>query len=327
MGMGQWIGGKWADEEATDRLTAGGSYKRVNSKIRGWVTEDGLPGPSGEGGFRAEAGRYHLYISLSCPFAHRAAIMRRLKKLEDVVSISVAAGRTRKSWVFDNESEEYGDAILGSGYLYEVYTASHPDFTGRVTVPVLWDKNRSVIVSNESSEIIRMFNSAFNAFTDDRTDYYPEAFRPEIDELNDMVFESVNTGVYRAGFAGTQAIYDQAFDKLFDTLDQLDERLGQQRYLVGEQITEADWRLFPTLARFDVAYHGAFKCNKRRLVDYPNLWPYARDLYQVPGVAETVDLDACRESYYTETPLTNPLGIVPKGPHVDFSEPHRREAL
>ena len=327
MGMGQLIGGKWADEEATDRLAADGSYKRVNSKIRSWVTEDGLPGPSGEGGFKAEAGRYHIYISLSCPLAHRAAIMRRLKKLEDVVSISVAAGRTSKSWVFDNESQEYGDAILGSDYLYEVYTASHPDFTGRVTVPVLWDKNRSVIVSNESSEIIRMFNSAFNAFTDDRTDYYPEALRPEIDELNDMVFESVNTGVYTAGFAGTQEVYDQAFDKLFDTLDRLDERLGQQRYLAGDQITEADWRLFPTLARFDVAYHGAFKCNKRRLVDYPNLWPYARDLYQVPGVAETVDLEACRESYYTETPLTNPLGIVPKGPQVDFSVPHRREAL
>ncbi len=325
--MGQLLDGEWIDEEATDRLAADGSYKRVNSKIRSWVTEDGSPGPSGEGGFRAEAGRYHLYISLSCPFAHRAAIMRRLKQLEDVVSMSVAARRTSKSWVFDNDSEEYGDAILGSEFLHEVYTASHPDFTGRVTVPVLWDKQRNVIVSNESSEIIRMFNSAFNAFTDDRTDYYPEELRPEIGELNEMIFDSVSAGVYRAGFAGTQEVYDSAFDKLFDTLDRLDERLGQQRYLVGDQITEADWRLFPTLARFDVAYHGAFKCNKQRLIDYPNLWPYARDLYQVPGVAETVDLEACRECYFTETPLTNPLGIVPKGPQVDFSEPHGREAL
>ena len=326
MGMGQLIDGKWTDEEATARLEADGSYKRLRSKIRNWVTEDGLPGPSGVGGFKAEAGRYHLYISLSCPFAHRAAIMRRLKKLEGVVSISVAARRTSQSWEFDNDSDDYGDAILGSDYLYEVYVASHPKFTGRVTVPVLWDKQRNVIVSNESSEIIRMFNSAFNAFTADRTDYYPQALRPEIDELNDMVFKNVNTGVYTAGFAGTQEVYDQAFDKLFDTLDRLDERLGQKRYLAGDQITEADWRLFPTLARFDVAYHGAFKCNKQRLVDYPNLWPYARELYQVPGVAETVDLEACRTGYFTETPLTNPLGIVPKGPMVDFSEPHRRDA-
>ena len=292
MGMGQLIDGRWVDEEATERLAADGSYKRPNSKIRSWVTEDGSPGPSGEGGFEAEAGRYHLYISLSCPFAHRAAIMRRLKKLEDIVSISVAARRTSQSWLFDNDSEEHCDAILGADYLHEVYTASHPDFTGRVTVPVLWDKQRNVIVSNESSEIIRMFNSAFNAVTTDRTDYYPEALRPEIDELNEMIFGSVNAGVYRAGFAGTQEVYDSAFDSLFETLERLDERLGQKRYLAGDQITEADWRLFPTLARFDVAYHGAFKCNKQRLIDYPNLWPYARELYQVPGVSETVDLEA-----------------------------------
>ena len=326
MGMGQLIDGKWADEEATERLSADGSYKRANSKIRNWVTADGSPGPSGDGGFKAEAGRYHLYISLSCPFAHRAAIMRRLKKLEDVVSISIAARRTSQSWVFDNDSEEFCDSVLRSDYLHQVYNASDPHFTGRVTVPVLWDKKQGIMVSTESSEIIRMFNSAFNEFTADRTDYYPEELRPEINALNETVHKNVNAGVYMAGFAGTQEVYDRAFDALFDTLDELDEHLGQKRYLVGDQITEADWRLFTTLARFDVAYHGAFKCNKQRLVDYQNLWPYARELYQVPGVSETVDLEACKAGYHTESPLTNPLGIIPKGPFVDFSEPHQRDA-
>ena len=326
MGMGQLIDGKWTDEEATERLSADGSYKRANSKIRNWVTADGSPGPSGEGGSKTESGRYHLYISLSCPFAHRAAIMRRLKKLEDVVSISIAARRTSQSWIFDNNSREFCDSVLGSDYLHEVYTASDPHFTGRVTVPVLWDKKQSTMVSTESSEIIRMFNSAFNEFTTDRTDYYPEELRPKIDALNDTVHKNVNAGVYMAGFAGTQEVYDRAFDALFETLDKLDERLGQKRYLVGDRITEADWRLFTTLARFDVAYHGAFKCNKQRLVDYQNLWPYARELYQIPGVSETVDLEACKAGYHTESPLTNPLGIIPKGPFVDFSEPHHRDA-
>ena len=326
MGMGQLIDGKWTDEEATERLSADGSYKRANSKIRNWVTSDGSPGPSGEGGSKAESGRYHLYISLSCPFAHRAAIMHRLKKLEDVVSISIAARRTSQSWIFDNNSREFCDSVLGSDYLHEVYTASDPHFTGRVTVPVLWDKKQSTMVSTGSSEIIRMFNSAFNEFTTDRTDYYPEELRPEIDALNDTVHKNVNAGVYMAGFAGTQEVYDRAFDALFETLDKLDERLGQKRYLVGDRITEADWRLFTTLARFDVAYHGAFKCNKQRLVDYQNLWPYARELYQIPGVSETVDLEACKAGYHTESPLTNPLGIIPKGPFVDFSEPHHRDA-
>jgi len=326
MGMGQLIDGKWADEEATERLSADGSYKRTNSKIRNWVTVDGSPGPSGEGGFKAEAGRYHLYISLSCPFAHRTAIMRRLKKLGDVVSISIAARRTDQSWVFDNDSEEFCDSVLGSDCLHQIYTASDPHFTGRVTVPVLWDMKQGIMVSTESSEIIRMFNSAFNEFTTDRTDYYPEELRPEIDTLNDTVHKDVNAGVYMAGFAGTQEVYNRAFDALFETLEMLDDRLGQKRYLVGDQITEADWRLFTTLARFDVAYHGAFKCNKQRLVDYPNLWPYARELYQIPGVSDTVDLDACKAGYHTESPLTNPLGIIPKGPFVDFSEPHCRDA-
>ena len=324
MGMGQLIDGKWIDEEATERLSAEGSYKRSNSTIRNWVTEDGSPGPSGVGGFKAETGRYHLYISLSCPFAHRTAIMRRLKKLEDVVSISIAARRTRRSWVFDNEVEDFCDSVLGSDYLHQVYTASDPYFTGRVTVPVLWDKKQDIIVSTESSEIIRMFNSAFNTITTDRTDYYPEELRLEINALNDTIQKYVNTGVYMAGFAGTQDIYDKAFDALFATLEMLDDRLDMKRYLVGEQITEADWRLFTTLVRFDVAYHGAFKCNKYRLVDYKNLWPYARELYQVSGVSETVDLDACKAGYHTESPMTNPSNIIPRGPIVDFSEPHHR---
>jgi len=323
--MGQLIDGKWIDEEAKERLSADGSYKRFNSTIRNWVTDDGSPGPSGVGGFQAETGRYHLYISLSCPFAHRTAIMRRLKKLEDIVSISIAARRTPQSWVFDNKVGEFCDSVLGSDYLHQVYTASDPYFTGRVTVPVLWDKKQDIIVSTESSEITRMFNSAFNTITTDQTDYYPEELRREINDLNDTVHKNVNAGVYMAGFAGTQDVYDKAFDALFATLEMLDERLDMKRYLVGEKITEADWRLFTTLVRFDVAYHSAFKCNKFRLVDYKNLWPYTRELYQISGVSETVDLDACKAGYYTESPMTNPSNIIPKGPTVDFSEPHHRD--
>jgi putative glutathione S-transferase len=324
--MGMLQDGAWRQEEANaPRPAADGRYRRVASALRDWVTADGAPGPGGAGGFAAEAGRYHLYIAINCPWAHRAWIMRKLKGLEDVISLSSALPRrTHEGWVFDNSSPRFTDTALGLDALHQVYARADPDYSGRVTVPVLWDRKRGTIVNNESSEIVRMFNSAFAAFTDDQTDYYPEELRDDIDALNDRIYSSVNNGVYKAGFARTQEAYEEAFDALFETLDMLEERLATRRYLVGDRLTEADWRLFPTLARFDVAYVSAFKCNKRRLVDYPNLWAYARELYQIPGIAETVDFDVYKRGYHSQSELRNPLGIVPKGPDVDWTTPHGR---
>jgi putative glutathione S-transferase len=319
--MGLLVNGIWCNEE-TDPRTTRGRYVRPDSQFRHWVTADG------SSGFPAEAGRYHLYIAIGCPWAHRTWIFRKLKRLEDVVSMSIVAPRrTDQGWVFDDSPPRYQDTLLGKHYLHEIYTLAQPDYTGRVTVPVLWDKKRQSIVNNESPEIIRMFNSAFAAFTDDTTDYYPAPLRAEIDALNDVIYHTVNNGVYKAGFATTQEAYEETVDALFATLDQLEERLAAQRYLLGDQLTEADWRLFPTLVRFDAAYYGAFKCNIRRLVDYPNLWAYARELYQMPGIAETVDLEIYKQGYYSLSPLRNPLGIVPKGPVIDFSTPHGRSVL
>jgi len=321
--MGKLVDGKWLDD---DQLTdASGTYSRADSVLRNWVTPDGAAGPTGAGGFRAEAGRYHLYVALNCPWAHRAIIFRKLKGLEDAISISyVRPRRTDQGWVFD---ADYPDDLLAKSALHEIYTAAIPDYTGRVTVPVLWDRERQTIVSNESSEVIRMLNSAFREFADNEIDYYPVAQRAEIDALNDRIYATVNNGVYRAGFARSQSAYEEAVLALFETLDALDERLAERRYLLGARQSEADWRLFPTLARFDVAYVGAFKCNLRRIVDYENLWPYARDLYQTPGVAETVHHDIYKQGYYSLSELRNPLGIIPKGPEVDFSTPHGREGL
>ena len=319
--MGVLINGVWQEEEVNTGKP-NGHYIRSDSQLRNWVTADG------SSGFPAEAGRYHLYIAISCPWAHRTRIFRTLKHLEPVISLSVVfPRRTDQGWVFDPHDARYQDTLLGKHSLHEIYTLADPHYTGRATVPVLWDKQRRTIVNNESSEIIRMFNSAFNAVTGDRTDYYPVPLRTEIDTLNDLIYRTVNNGVYRAGFATTQAAYDEAVDALFATLDQLEARLATQRYLCGNQLTEADWRLFPTLARFDAAYHGAFKCNLRRLVDYPNLWAYTRELYQMPDIAETVDLDIYKQGYYSPSPLRNPLGIVPKGPLVDFTVPHGRAAV
>ena len=319
--MGLLVNGVWSNEE-TDPGTTRGRYVRPDSQFRHWVTADG------SSGFPAEAGRYHLYIAIGCPWAHRTWIFRKLKRLEDVVSMSIVAPRrTDQGWVFDDSPPRYQDTLLGKHYLHEIYTLAQPDYTGRVTVPVLWDKQRQTLVNNESPEIIRMFNSAFAAFTDDTTDYYPAPLRAEIDALNDVIYHTVNNGVYKAGFATTQEAYEETVDALFATLDQLEERLAAQRYLLGDQLTEADWRLFPTLVRFDAAYYGAFKCNIRRLVDYPNLWAHTRELYQMPGIAETVDLEIYKQGYYSPSPLRNPLGIVPKGPVVDFSTPHGRSAL
>jgi glutathionyl-hydroquinone reductase len=310
----------WLEEE-----TEAGEFVRKDSQFRHWVTPDGSPGPSGEGGFPAEPGRYHLYVSLACPWAHRTLIFRVLKGLEGVITVSVVNPyMLEPGWSFHPYPGSTGDAVNGFEYLHQTYTLAVPDYTGIVTVPVLWDRQRRTIVNNESSEIIRMLNSAFDAFTDRREDYYPEALRGEIDAVNARIYETLNNGVYRAGFATGQAAYDRAFDELFGTMDWLEQRLGQRRYLVGERLTEADWRLFTTLVRFDAVYYSHFKCNRRRLVDYPNLWAYTRELYQLENVAGTVNLDHIKTHYYGSHAHLNPSGIVPRGPDLDFMVPHGR---
>jgi len=322
--MGLLIDGKWSSQWY-DTESSGGRFVRTDAQFRNWITADGSAGPSGEGGFEAEAGRYHLYVSLACPWAHRTLIFRKLKKLEDLVSVSVVAHfMSDDGWTFDTEEGSTGDDLYGEEFLRDIYVRAKPDYSGRVTVPVLWDKKRETIVSNESAEIIRMFNSAFDGLTGDETDFYPEALRDEIDAVNDFVYPNVNNGVYRAGFATTQEAYNEAVSDVFEALDRLEERLSQQRYLAGGGITEADWRLFTTLARFDPVYVGHFKCNLRRIADYPNLSNYLRDLYQVPGVAETVDLDHIKKHYYRSHESVNPTRIVPAGPVLDYAAPHDR---
>ena len=303
-----------------------GEFVRNQSTFRNWVTPDGEAGPSGSGGFAAVPGRYHLYVSHACPWAHRTMIFRALKGLQDMISVSVVHPvMPAESWVFGEYPGATPDQVNGARYLYENYRLANPDFDGLVTVPVLWDKQQETIVNNESSEIIRMLNSAFAAFTGETPDYYPESLRAEIDAVNDLVYENINNGVYRCGFATAQAAYDRAFTRLFDTLDDLEQRLASQRYLVGEQITEADWRLFTTLVRFDSVYYSHFKTNQRRLVDYPNLWAYTRELYQVPGVAETVNMDHIKTHYFASHRSINPNGIVPRGPEIDFTAAHGRD--
>lgn len=296
-----------------------GRFVRQVSRFRDTVTADG------SSGFRAEPGRYHLYVSLACPWAHRTIIVRRLKRLEDVISMSVVDPvRDERGWAFREGRGHGPDPVNGFAFLSEAYEASDPGFEGRVTVPVLWDRRTGRIVNNESPEVIRILNSAFDEWGDASVDLYPAGLRDEIDAVNDRVYERVNNGVYRAGFATTQAAYEEAFDALFAELDHLDARLRGQRYLVGDRPTEADWRLFTTLIRFDAVYVGHFKCNLRRIVDFPALWPYLRDLYQVPGVAETVDFDHIKRHYYVTHDSINPTGIVPKGPALDLSLPHGR---
>ena len=314
--------GDWLEQETKD-----GEFVRWDSVFRNWVTADGSPGPTGVGGYKAEPDRYHLYVSYACPWAHRTLMFRKLKKLEDIISVSVVhPGMGPESWKFDNSFPgATPDHINHCEYMHEVYTRAAPHYSGIVTVPVLWDKQEQTIVNNESSEIIRMFNSAFNAFTDVTTDYYPEALRVEIDNINKFVYDNVNNGVYRCGFASTQAAYERAFNALFSALDTLEERLRQQRYLVGNTITEADWRLLPTLLRFDPVYVGHFKCNLRRIADYPNLSHYLRDLYQQPGIAETFNLEHVKYHYYWSHESINPTRIVPKGPALDYMAPHDRE--
>lgn len=314
--------GDWLEEETKD-----GEFVRMDSVFRSWITADGSPGPTGKGGFKAEPDRYHLYVSYACPWAHRTLIFRKLKKLEDMISVSVVhPDMGPESWKFDSRFPgATHDHINNFDYLYQAYTLADPNYSGIVTVPTLWDKKQNTIVNNESAEIIRMLNSAFNAFTDVKTDYYPEQLRPEIDAINVPVYNNINNGVYRCGFARTQEAYEQAFDSLFNALDGLEQRLGQQRYLVDNTITEADWRLLPTLLRFDPVYVGHFKCNLRRIADYPNLSNYMRDLYQQPGIADTFNLEHVKHHYYWSHESINPTRIVPKGPELDYTAPHDRD--
>ena len=325
MAHGELIDGVWHTRFHNTKAT-GGRFKRTEPKYRNWVTPDGSAGPSGTGGFEAERGRYHLYVSLACPWAHRTAIFRKLKGLEDVIGMTeVEPIMGERGWQFGPDADL--DTVNGKKHLHEIYTQVDPRYTGRSSVPILWDKEKRAIVNNESPEIIRMFNSAFDAFTNNRTDYYPAELRGEIDAINKRVFETVNNGVYRCGFASTQEAYEEAFLDLFGTLDWLEERLSRQRYLAGSRITEADWRLFTTLVRFDAVYFSHFKCNLRRIADYPNLSNYLRDLYQVPGVAETVNIDHIKRHYYMSMLHINPTGIVPLGPALDFAAKHDRGRL
>ena len=319
--MGLLVNGQWQDQWY-DTKSTGGRFVRQDAAFRNRVTADG------SSGFKAEPDRYHLYVSLACPWAHRTLIFRKLKKLEGLISLSIVDPlMAEHGWTFSEGVGCIPDTVNGARYLHQIYTAAKPDYTGRVTVPVLWDKRQGTIVNNESSEIIRMFNSEFDAFGDAGLDFYPEDLRHEIDAVNTRVYDNVNNGVYKCGFATTQEAYQEAFVSLFTTLDILEQRLGRRRYLVGPNITEADWRLFTTLVRFDAVYVGHFKCNLRRIADYPNLSNYLRDLYQIPGVAETVNFEHIKRHYYESHRTINPMGIVPMGPELDLSAPHGREAL
>ena len=322
--MGLLVDGKWVDRWY-DTKESGGKFQRQDAQWRDWVTRDGEPAKGRTRGFRAEPGRYHLYVSLACPWAHRTLIFRALKKLEDVISVSVVHHYMGKDgWTFITQDGATGDTLYGLDFLHQIYTKADPGYSGRVTVPVLWDKKEETIVSNESSEIIRMLNSAFDEWGDGSLDFYPEDLRGEIDSINAAVYPAVNNGVYRAGFATTQVAYEEAFGELFAMLDRLDQRLAGQRYLAGDRITEADWRLFTTLVRFDPVYVGHFKCNLRRIADYPNLSNYTRDLFQVPGVAGTVNMHHIKWHYYGSHATINPTGVVPVGPEIDYAVPHDR---
>ena len=319
--MGMLVDGQWRNEDPVNEIGKAGNFQRVDSVFRDRITADG------SSGFPAEAGRYHLYVAYTCPWAHRTQIYLGLKKLTGVISVAVAVpGLREQGWTFEDNPafpDCTPDRVNGFRYLHQAYSASNPNYTGKVTVPTLWDKKTRRIVNNESSEIIRMFNSEFGALGAEPTDFYPKHLRAEIDRINEQVYANVNNGVYRCGFARSQAAYDEAYDALFATLDEIEARLGRQRYLVGNQITEADWRLFPTLARFDVAYFSLFKCNRNRIADFPNLLNYMRELYALPGVAETVKPRYYVMGYYSITRV-NPTGIIPKGTPVDFKKPHDR---
>ncbi len=314
---------KWYDTKSTD-----GKFVRKDAAFRDWVTKDGALGPSGKQGFKAEKDRYHLYVSLACPWAHRTLIFRKLKNLENIISLSIVDHlMDSRGWEFTENAGAIPDPLFNARTMAEIYVKAEPKFTGRVTVPVLWDKKKQTIVSNESSEIIRMFNSAFDDVTGNSLDFYPENLRNEIDDINERVYYTINNGVYKAGFATTQAAYEEAVSALFESLDYLEERLSQQDYLAGDQITEADWRLFTTLIRFDAVYVGHFKCNLHRIEDYQSLSNYLRALYQVPGIKETVNMDHIKRHYYESHTTINPTRITPKGPKQDFMKEHNRPTV
>ena len=325
--MGLLVDGVWWNQWY-DTKSTGGRFVRSSSAFRNWITADGAPGPTGTGGFKAETGRYHLYVSLACPWAHRTLILRRLKGLEEMIGLSVVHWRMMEhGWTFEDGPGVIPDPIHRARYLHQIYTAADPSYTGRVTVPVLWDKQTDTIVSNESAEIIRMFNASFDAIGAKPGDYYPEALRTDIDAWNERINDSVNNGVYKAGFATTQQAYEESVRPLFETLDHLDAHLGHRRYLCGDMLTEADIRLFTTLVRFDPVYVGHFKCNLRRIADYENLSGYLRDLYQTGGIAGTVNMQHIKSHYYESHRTINPTGIVPLGPILDLDAPHGREKL
>lgn len=323
--MGQLVDGTWHDTWY-DTKSTGGAFVRKPASFRNWVTPDGAPALSGEGGFAAQSGRYHLYVSYACPWAHRTLIFREIKGLSDHIDVSVVhPDMLTDGWTFDTDFPgATGDTLHGARFMREVYTRALPDMSGRVTVPVLWDKERDTIVSNESSEIIRMFNSAFDGLTGNTLDFWPQALRDRIEEVNARIYSTVNNGVYKAGFATSQAPYDAAVGALFDSLDWLEAHLGDNRYLLGDQLTEADWRLFTTLVRFDPVYHLHFKCNRKRIIDYPNLWAYTRALYQYPGVAGTVHFDHIVRHYHYSHETINPHRIIPINPVLDWMAPHGR---
>jgi putative glutathione S-transferase len=319
--MGLLIEGKWQDKWY-DTKSTGGRFVRKDSQFRDWVTVDG------SSGFKAEPNRYHLYVSLACPWAHRTLIFRKLKKLEGVISLSIADPLMEENgWEFSDYPGSISDSLNGSQYLHQIYTTAKPDYTGRVTVPVLWDKEKKTIVNNESSEIILMLNSEFDEFGNSTQDFYPPELRDEIDEINVVVYHNINNGVYKCGFATTQGAYEEAFNNLFSTLDQIENILSKKRYLVGDKLTLADWRLFTTLLRFDSVYYTHFKCNLRRIEEYPHISNYLRGLYQYPGIQETVNFKHIKEHYFKSHKTINPTGIVPSGPELDLSTPHNRSKL
>ena len=324
--MGLLVDGVWQDQWY-DTKSSGGKFERSAAKFRNWITADGSAGPSGDAGFKAESGRYHLYVSYACPWAHRALIFRALKGLEDHISVSVVhPDMLGDGWTFDTDFDgATGDTLFGLPFARDIYTKAAPKFSGRVTVPILWDKAQDTIVSNESSEIIRMFNSAFDDITGNTDDYWPKQMREAIEPVNSRIYDTVNNGVYKAGFASTQDAYDAAVVPLFDSLEWIEGILSSSRYLMGDTLTEADWRLFTTLVRFDMVYHLHFKCNRKRIVDYPNLWAYTRELYQVPGVADTVVMDHIVRHYHYSHDMINPNRIIPINPVLDFMAPHGRD--
>ena len=326
--MGQLVEGVWQDVWY-DTKKSGGKFVRSTAKFRNWITPDGSAGPSGVAGFKAEAGRYHLYVSFACPWAHRTLIFRALKGLQDMITVSVVhPDMLSEGWTFaDDFAGATGDTLYGLPFARDIYIKADPEVSGRVTVPILWDKERETIVSNESSEIIRMFNSAFDHLTGNTDDYWPEYMRDDIEQVNTRIYSTVNNGVYKSGFATSQSAYDEAVTALFESLDWLEDRLATRRYLMGDRITEADWRLVTTLFRFDPVYHLHFKCNRRRLIGYPNLWAYARELYQWPGVAGTVNFDHIVRHYHYSHDSINPHRIIPINPILDWDAPHGRDRL